>query len=80
MGFVYGLMKPFIAPKTLKRMHPMSNGAALSKEFVDEPWLVAELPEKYGGDGRSLHEHLLMFGGIVKDYAGVRDGTIKRRR
>ncbi len=52
MGFVYGFIKLFVAAKTSKKFHPMSNGRALNKEF--EPWLGKMIPKEYGGDGPVL--------------------------
>lgn len=51
MGFMYGLMKLFVAPKTLKKFHPMSNGGALALEFGTSrvKSLGDDLPKEYGG-------------------------------
>lgn len=56
MGFMYAVMKLFVAPKTLKKFHPMSNGAALAKEFAasEFPGLGEKLPKEYGGQGPEL--------------------------
>ncbi|KAK4198856.1 CRAL-TRIO domain-containing protein [Triangularia verruculosa] len=56
MGFVYGFMKLFVAPKTIKKFHPMSNGANLAKEFADSriAGLGEKLPAEYGGKGGEL--------------------------
>ncbi len=56
MGFMYGLLKLFVAPKTIKKFHPMSNGANLASEFGNSKvkGLGALLPEEYGGKGGSL--------------------------
>ncbi|KAL8370029.1 hypothetical protein RB595_000404 [Gaeumannomyces hyphopodioides] len=56
MGFMYAVMKLFVAPKTLKKFHPMSNGAALAKEFAasEIPGLGEKLPKEYGGQGLEL--------------------------
>lgn len=56
MGFIYTFMKLFVAAKTLKKFHPMSNGAHLSGEFIHSPvnGLSDLLPEEYGGKGTSL--------------------------
>ncbi|KLU87253.1 phosphatidylinositol transfer protein SFH5 [Magnaporthiopsis poae ATCC 64411] len=56
MGFMYAVMKLFVAPKTLKKFHPMSNGAALAKEFgaSELPGLGEKLPKEYGGKGPEL--------------------------
>ncbi|KAI0178986.1 CRAL/TRIO domain-containing protein [Hypoxylon sp. FL1284] len=56
MGFMYGIMKMFVAPKTIKKFHPMSNGGNLAKEFADTkvPGLGEKLPTEYGGKGADL--------------------------
>ncbi|KAK0702561.1 CRAL-TRIO domain-containing protein [Apiosordaria backusii] len=56
MGFVYGFMKLFVAPKTIKKFHPMSNGANLAKEFSESriKGLGEKLPAEYGGKGGEL--------------------------
>lgn len=57
MGFIYGLMKLFVAPKTIKKFHPMSNGANLAKELATSSkvkGLADMLPKEYGGQGSDL--------------------------
>jgi hypothetical protein len=54
MGFLYGVIKLFVAEKTRKKFHPMSNGGALNREF--EAWLGKMLPKEYGGEGIGLEE------------------------
>ncbi|KAH7018547.1 CRAL-TRIO domain-containing protein [Microdochium trichocladiopsis] len=56
MGFMYGLMKLFVAAKTIKKFHPMSNGGALALEFPDSKvaGLGDMLPKEYGGKGEDL--------------------------
>jgi phosphatidylinositol transfer protein SFH5 len=54
MGFLYGFIKLFVAEKTRKKFHPMSNGGALNREF--ESWLGKMLPKEYGGEGPGLEE------------------------
>lgn len=56
MGFMYGVMKLFVAPKTIKKFHPMSNGGALALEFGDSKieGLGEKLPAAYGGKGTEL--------------------------
>ncbi|ETS76630.1 Phosphatidylinositol transfer protein SFH5 [Pestalotiopsis fici W106-1] len=56
MGFIYGAMKLFVAPKTIKKFHPMSNGGALALEFPDSKVenLGEKLPKAYGGKGEDL--------------------------
>ena len=56
MGFFYGIMKVFIAKKTLKKFHPMSSGTNLAKEFVDTKvsGLGDKFPAEYGGKGADL--------------------------
>ncbi|KAK3346423.1 CRAL-TRIO domain-containing protein [Lasiosphaeria hispida] len=56
MGFVYSFMKLFVAAKTIKKFHPMSNGGALALEFADSKvtGLGEKLPAEYGGKGGDL--------------------------
>ncbi|KAL7620193.1 Non-classical phosphatidylinositol transfer protein (PITP) [Parahypoxylon ruwenzoriense] len=56
MGFMYGVMKLFVAPKTIKKFHPMSNGGNLAREFAESkvPDLGDKLPAEYGGKGADL--------------------------
>lgn len=56
MGFMYGVMKLFVAPKTIKKFHPMSNGGALHLEFAGSKvqGLGEQLPNEYGGKGGEL--------------------------
>lgn len=58
MGFVYAFMKLFVAPKTIKKFHPMSNGGNLAVEFADSKVaaLGEKLPANYGGKGAELEE------------------------
>jgi hypothetical protein len=50
MGFMYALIKPFLAAKTVKKFHPMTNGVDLAREFA---W-GEQLPAEYGGNGVEL--------------------------
>lgn len=56
MGFVYGFMKLFVAAKTIKKFHPMSNGAGMVHEFGASKvsGLGTMLPKEYGGNGGDL--------------------------
>ncbi|KAJ8113879.1 hypothetical protein ONZ43_g5045 [Nemania bipapillata] len=56
MGFMYGFMKLFVAARTIKKFHPMSNGANLAKEeFGGSKVPLADmLPPEYGGKGADL--------------------------
>ncbi|KAK5089884.1 Non-classical phosphatidylinositol transfer protein (PITP) [Lithohypha guttulata] len=56
MGFMYGVMKLFVAPKTIKKFHPMSDGSALHLEFSGSniEGLGEKLPREYGGKGEEL--------------------------
>lgn len=56
MGFVYNFMKLFVAAKTIKKFHPMSNGGGLAVEFGDSEvkGLGEKLPGVYGGKGEEL--------------------------
>lgn len=56
MGFVYNFMKLFVAAKTIKKFHPMSNGGGLAAEFGESEveGLGERLPGVYGGKGEDL--------------------------
>ncbi|KAI1818317.1 CRAL-TRIO domain-containing protein [Poronia punctata] len=56
MGFMYGFMKLFVAARTIKKFHPMANGANLAKEDFggSKVPLVNTLPPEYGGKGADL--------------------------
>jgi phosphatidylinositol transfer protein SFH5 len=56
MGFVYAFMKLFVAAKTIKKFHPMSNGGGLVLEFNESKvkGLGEKLPNDYGGKGGEL--------------------------
>ncbi|KAI0536810.1 CRAL-TRIO domain-containing protein [Xylaria digitata] len=56
MGFMYGFMKLFVAARTIKKFHPMSNGANLAKEDFggSKAPLGQMLPPEYGGKGADL--------------------------
>lgn len=54
---IYTFMKLFVAAKTIKKFHPMSNGANLAKEMTTSSkvkGLGELLPKEYGGKGGDL--------------------------
>lgn len=51
MGWVYGLLKAFLAKKTVAKFVPISNGANLAQEFGEYGF---NLPPLYGGKGYVL--------------------------
>lgn len=52
MGWMYAVVKVFIAEKTAKKFHPMANGANLGAEFKASGSLdETQLPKEYGGQG-----------------------------
>ncbi|KAM0249574.1 hypothetical protein ACHAP5_002699 [Fusarium lateritium] len=53
MGWMFGAMKLFLAPATLRKFHPMSSGITLATELKD---IVSTLPKEYGGQGPSVKE------------------------
>jgi phosphatidylinositol transfer protein SFH5 len=56
MGFVYGFMKLFVAKKTVKKFHPMSDSKTMVNEFGESKVtsLGEMLPPEYGGKGQEL--------------------------
>ncbi|KND91893.1 Phosphatidylinositol transfer protein sfh5 [Tolypocladium ophioglossoides CBS 100239] len=55
MGWMFGAMKLFLAPATLRKFHPMTSGTTLATELKG---IVASLPKEYGGQGPSVKEGL----------------------
>jgi hypothetical protein len=53
MGWMYAAMKLVMAPATLRKFHPMSDGKYLATELQD-----TSLPVEYGGKGPSVKEGL----------------------
>lgn len=56
MGFIYTFIKLFVAAKTAKKFHPMSNAANLAAEMSSSKvkGLGGLLPKEYGGTGAPL--------------------------
>lgn len=53
MGWMFGAMKLFLAPATLRKFHPMTSGTTLATELKG---IVSTLPKEYGGQGASVKE------------------------
>lgn len=53
MGWMFGVMKLFLAPATLRKFHPMTSGTTLATELKG---ITASLPKEYGGQGPSVKE------------------------
>ncbi|KAJ6785564.1 hypothetical protein PWT90_10643 [Aphanocladium album] len=53
MGWMFGAMKLFLAPATLRKFHPMTSGTTLASEL---PGIISTLPVEYGGKGPSVEE------------------------
>lgn len=51
MGWMYALIKVFIAEKTARKFHPMANGVNLAAEFKNSGLGGNQLPKEYGGEG-----------------------------
>ncbi|KAF5559379.1 SFH5-phospholipid transporter [Fusarium mexicanum] len=51
MGWMFGAMKLFLAPATLRKFHPMTSGTTLATELKG---IVSTLPKEYGGQGPSV--------------------------
>lgn len=52
MGWMFGAMKIFLSKNTIRKFHPISNGANLGREFA----FVEDLPKSYGGQGAELKD------------------------
>ncbi|PNP49452.1 hypothetical protein THARTR1_09774 [Trichoderma harzianum] len=55
MGWMFGAMKLFLAPATLRKFHPMTSGTTLSTELKS---IAQSLPQEYGGSGSPVQEGL----------------------
>ncbi|KAF5021813.1 hypothetical protein F66182_6139 [Fusarium sp. NRRL 66182] len=55
MGWMFGAMKLFLAPATLRKFHPMTSGTTLATELKD---IAPTLPKEYGGLGPSVKDGL----------------------
>ncbi|WKT47988.1 CRAL-TRIO lipid binding domain [Fusarium oxysporum f. sp. vasinfectum] len=53
MGWMFGAMKLFLTPATLRKFHPMTSGTTLATELKG---IVSTLPKEYGGQGASVKE------------------------
>ncbi|KAL4949109.1 CRAL-TRIO domain-containing protein [Aspergillus filifer] len=51
MGWMFSLVKLFVHENTVRKFHPISNGANLAKEF---PGLQEKFPKAYGGSAAEL--------------------------
>ncbi|RGP80937.1 hypothetical protein FLONG3_925 [Fusarium longipes] len=58
MGWMFGAMKLFLAPATLRKFHPMTSGTTLATELKS---IVPSLPKEYGGLGPSVKEGQTVF-------------------
>lgn len=67
MGWMYAVIKVFIAEKTAKKFHPMANGVNLAAEFKTSGLDESQLPKEYGGQGGSGD-------GKMKDIPGLVNG------
>jgi phosphatidylinositol transfer protein SFH5 len=54
MGWVFTAMKVFLSKNTIRKFHPITNGANLAREF---PSFMADIPKTYGGKGPELQEN-----------------------
>ncbi|KLJ09518.1 phosphatidylinositol transfer protein SFH5 [Blastomyces silverae] len=52
MGWVFTALKVFLSKNTIRKFHPITNGANLAREFA----FADELPKPYGGKAGELHE------------------------
>lgn len=68
MGWMYAVIKVFIAEKTAKKFHPMANGANLAAEFRASGALdVKHLPKEYGGEGGSGDGKMKDIPGLINE-------------
>lgn len=67
MGWMYAVIKVFIADKTAKKFHPMANGANLAAEFRGTTLDAKLLPKEYGGEGGSGDGKMKDIPGLVNE-------------
>ncbi|KAG6368582.1 hypothetical protein INS49_002795 [Diaporthe citri] len=67
MGWMYAVIKVFIAPKTAKKFHPMANGGNLAAEFKTAGLDEKQLPKEYGGEGGSGDGKMKDVPGLVSE-------------
>lgn len=72
MGWVFGAMKLFLAPATVRKFHSMASGAVLAAEMGA---VGAGLPEEYGGSGPGVAEQ-----DVTVRLGGMRRGARRPRR
>ncbi|EEH33223.1 phosphatidylinositol transporter [Paracoccidioides lutzii Pb01] len=52
MGWIFTALKVFLSKNTIRKFHPITNGANLAREFT----FADELPKSYGGKAAELRE------------------------
>jgi outer membrane biosynthesis protein TonB len=52
MGWMFTAMKVFLSKNTIRKFHPITNGANLAREFS----YADEIPKAYGGQGADLKD------------------------
>lgn len=69
MGWMYAVIKVFIAEKTAKKFHPMANGANLAAEFrhASSALDAKLLPKEYGGEGGAGDGKMKDIPGLVNE-------------
>lgn len=67
MGWMYAVIKVFIAEKTAKKFHPMANGANLAAEFTTSGLDEKQLPKEYGGEGGSGDGKMKDIPGLINE-------------
>ena len=65
MGWLYGVLKLFVAEKTRKKFHPMANGGNLAFEFKTSGLNEKELPKEYGGEAGAGDGNVKTFPGSI---------------
>lgn len=75
MGWMYAAMKLVLSPATLKKFHPMSNGASLVNELKS---IEESLPQEYGGKGASVKDGITVSLTVKEDVipAGTEEAPV----
>lgn len=67
MGWMYALVKVFVAEKTARKFHPMANGGNLAAELKGSGVDKKQLPKEYGGEGGSGDGNMKDIPGLVDE-------------
>ncbi|KAF3479490.1 CRAL/TRIO domain-containing protein [Arthroderma uncinatum] len=73
MGWVFSALKVFLSKNTIRKFHPITNGANLAREFGDAG---VEFPKSYGGKSPELAENAMTVG-LLEDISQEKEAETK---